>query len=269
MNPMNHKISHWLRNLVVTWWLPTLLVIFWWMVSADSKNFFFPPLSKIMWVLYRDLSSGLLVKHLIFSLFNMTAGLAYAIVLGVLMGLCIGEFKTVRRATGPLLNFLRSVPPAAIVPIVIVAMGTGSAPKIFIIALACFWPVLLNTIDGVRGIPTQMIDTARAFKIPLHLMLWRVLFMAALPQIMAGIRVALAVALVLMVISEFFGASQGIGFYIREKKETFAMAETWAGTILVGILGYILSSIFLKLERWLLSWYFQDENNAQSQPKVS
>ena len=187
----------------------------------------------------------------------MFAGLFIAIVLGVLFGLIIGEFRSFRQATTPTLNFLRSVPPAAIVPIVIIAMGTGAAPKIFIIALSCFWPILLNTIDGVRGISSQMIETTRAFKIPLFLVLRRVLFMGALPQIMAGIRVALAIALVIMVISEFFGASTGLGYYIRQQKEMFALVETWAGTLLVGILGYIISSIFLKIETWTLGWYFQ------------
>ena len=118
--------------------------------------------------------------------------------------------------------------------------------------------VLPVVIDGVRGIPPQLRDTVKAFRIPLALRFRRVLVMAALPQIMAGIRIAIAVALVLMVISEFFGASVGVGFYINEAKQRFAMPETWAGTVLIGILGYVLSALFLRLERWLLAWYFQD-----------
>lgn len=244
------------------WWLPVGLIVIWWVASAGSTSFYFPPLNKIVAALFRDLASGLLLKHLAFSLTNMAIGLAYATVLGVIIGLLVGYFKTLRQATSPLLNFFRSIPIAAIVPIVIVAMGTGAAPKIFIIGLACFWPILLNTIDGVRGVPQQMIETSRAFSIPLPLLFWRVLFMAALPQIMAGIRVAVSVALVLMVVSEFFGASQGIGFFISESKQHFAMVETWAGTLLVGILGYVLSALFLKIEAWLLSWYFQEARSS-------
>ncbi len=250
-------LPQWLINIISLWTLPVLVVVLWWFVSADSSSFFFPPLKNILAVLYRDLASGLLTSYLLVSLTNMCIGLAYAIVLGVLCGLIIGEFRALREATSPLINFFRSIPPAAIVPIVIVAMGTDSAPKILIIALACFWPNLLNTIDGVRSIPVQMLETNKAFRIPFHLMLWRVLLMGALPQILAGIRIALAAALVLMVISEFFGASEGVGFYIRDKKETFAMTEAWAGTVLVGIFGYILSTVFLKIESWLLGWYFQ------------
>lgn len=251
-------------QFIVAWWLPVLLFSIWWFVSYDSTSFFFPPLHKILASLYDGFASGILVKHTLASLFNMFSGLAIAITLGISIGLIIGEFKSVRNATAPTLNFLRSIPPAAIVPIVIIAMGTDSSPKIFIIALSCFWPILLNTIDGVRGISVQMTETTKAFKIPLFLVLRRVFLMAALPQIMAGIRIALAVALVIMVISEFFGASVGLGYYIRQQKEIFALVETWAATILVGILGYIISSIFLKIEARLLAWYFQTPRNKKS-----
>lgn len=247
-----------LKRFVALWWLPVTLVAGWWFLSLGRDSFYFPSLQKILAVLWRDLTTGNLLAWLGISLGNMAAGLAIAIVAGTLIGLLIGEFEGLRRAATPTLNFLRSIPPAAIVPLVIVAMGIGSAPKIFIIALACFWPVLLNTIDGVRGIPPQLRDTVKAFRIPLALRFRRVLVMAALPQIMAGIRIAIAVALVLMVISEFFGASVGVGFYINEAKQRFAMPETWAGTVLIGILGYVLSALFLRLERWLLAWYFQD-----------
>lgn len=253
------KFGRRLKKLGVQWWLPVLLIVLWWVLSTESTNFYFPPLQKILLVLWRDMTSGPLFPYMIFSLGNMAAGLTIAIILGVLFGLIIGEYREVREATMPTLNFLRSVPPAAIIPIVIIAMGIGAAPKIFIIALACFWPILLNTIDGVRSMATELRDTARAFRIPQTLYFRRVLVMAAMPQIMAGIRVAIAVALVLMVISEFFGASSGLGFYINDSKQKFAMPETWAGTMLIGVLGYLLSSIFMAFERWTLAWYFQSE----------
>jgi ABC-type nitrate/sulfonate/bicarbonate transport system permease component len=244
------------------WWLPVAIVVLWWLGSQNSSSFFFPPLSKIISVTLRDLGSGVLWSHLFTSLANMVMGLSIATFLGVAFGLLIGELKGLREATAPFLNFLRAIPPAAIVPIVIVALGTDAAPKVFLISFACIWPILLNTIDGVRGINPQLIETARAFRIPFSLRNRRIYIMAALPQIMAGIRISLAIALVLMVISEFVGASKGLGFYIREQKEAFAMAEAWGGTILTGFLGYLLSAIFLRFERWTLAWHFQDRDNA-------
>lgn len=251
-----------LKQILWLWWLPVALVALWWIGSAESGNFFFPPLSRIVEVTWRDLTNGILVGHMSASLWNMALGLGFATVLGVLFGLVIGESRAIREATGPFLNFVRAIPPAAIVPIVIVAMGTGPAPKVFIIAFACVWPILLNTVDGVRGMNPQLMETARAFRIPFALRNRKILFMAALPQIMAGLRIALAISLVLMVIGEFVGASKGLGFYIREKKEAFALAEAWGGTILTGILGYLLSAIFLRFERWALKWHFHSDDNG-------
>jgi len=251
------RYLHSTKNILWLWWLPVLLIALWWLVSTQSSSFFFPPLSKILEVALRDFGNGTLWKHLGSSLGNMAMGLTIATLLGVSLGLIIGESKWLRETTGPFLNFVRAIPPAAIVPLVIVAMGTGPAPKVFIIAFACVWPILLNAIDGVRGMNPQLMETARAFGIPFWLRTRKILLMAALPQIMAGIRIALSVALVLMVISEFVGASSGLGFYIREKKESFAMAEAWAGTLLTGLLGYLLTVLFIWIETRMLKWHLQ------------
>lgn len=239
-------------------WLPVLIIAAWWFLSSGSKSFYFPPLGEILGALWTDLVDGPLLGHLRVSLGNLAAGLGIAILLGVSLGLLVGEMEMLRRITSPILNFLRAVPPASIVPIVIIALGVGAAPKIFVIALGCFWPILLNTIDGVRGTSPAVRETARAYRIPAHLVVCRVALPAAMPQIMAGIRVALAVGLVLMVISEFFGADSGVGFYITEASTRFATRQAWAGTILVGLLGYVLSAGFLLVERRVLAWYFQD-----------
>lgn len=261
-----YPIADRLLGLLRQAWLPALLVALWWWVSAGSKSFYFPPLSEILAALWHDLVYGPLAGYLATSLGNLALGLAIAIVLGVGFGLLVGEVDTLRNVTSPTLNFFRAVPPASIVPIVIIALGVGSAPKVFIIALGCFWPILLNTIDGVRGTSAAVRATARAYRIPAHLVILRVALPAAMPQIMAGIRVALAVALVLMVISEFFGADSGVGFYITEASTRFATRQAWAGTILVGILGYVLSAAFLVIERRVLAWYFQDAERLRRSP---
>lgn len=264
--PIVERAAALLRQL----WLPALLVALWWWASAGSKSFYFPPLSEILWALWTDLVSGPLLGFLATSLGNLAAGLVIAGVLGVAFGLVIGELEGVRRVASPTLNFFRAVPPASIVPIVIIALGVGAAPKIFVIALGCFWPILLNTIDGVRGTSPSVRETARAYRIPQHLVIFRVALPAAMPQIMAGLRIALAVGLVLMVISEFFGADSGVGFYITEASTRFATRQAWAGTILVGLLGYVLSAAFLLVERRVLAWYFQDSKRlarrAQRKP---
>lgn len=244
-------------------WLPAVLIALWWFVSDGSKSFYFPPLREIVGALWTDIVAGPLPFYLYVSLGNLALGLAIAIVTGIAFGLIIGEIESLRQVVTPTLNFFRAVPPASIVPLVIIALGVGAAPKVFIIALGCFWPILLNTIDGVRGISPAVRETVRAYRIPSRLILWRVALPAAMPQIMAGIRIALAVGLVLMVISEFFGSDAGLGYYITAASTRFATRQAWAGTILVGLLGYLLSSAFLIVELRLLAWYFQDAGPAR------
>ena len=263
MRTSGYAVADRVLALLAQLWLPVLLIGLWLFVSRDSTNFYFPPLHEILGVLWTDLAKGTLLSAIAVSIGNVAMGLAVAIVLGIASGLVIGQFEGLRRVASPTLNFLRAVPPASIVPIVIIALGVGAAPKVFVIALGSFWPILLNTIDGVRGTSAAVRDTVRAYRIPTPLGIWRVSLPAALPQIMAGIRVALAVALVLMVISEFFGADSGIGFYISDGANRFATRQTWAGTILVGTLGYVLSALFLVVERRLLGWYFQDTPRAR------
>jgi ABC-type nitrate/sulfonate/bicarbonate transport system permease component len=259
---MRFLILDFVIDIVRSVWLPACLLAIWLIASAGSTSIYFPPLADIGATLFRELFHGEMGRNLLLSLYNLAIGLAMAVVLGVALGLLVGRAEAFRRIVSPVLNFLRAVPPASIVPIIIIALGVGAAPKIFVIALGCFWPILLNTIDGVRGTSPALIETARAYRIPAVLFISRVALPAALPQIMAGIRVALAVGLVLMVISEFFGADAGIGFYITDASTRFAIQETWAGTILVGLMGYVLSSLFLLIERRLLYWYFQEEANA-------
>lgn len=253
-----------LLDLLRSIWLPVLLIATWWLASSGSTSFYFPPLSEIFSTLVREVFSGQLGPYLLLSLSNLAIGLSISIIAGVTFGLLIGRSEGFRLATAPTLNFLRAIPPASIVPIVVIALGVGAAPKIFIIVLGCFWPILLNTIDGVRGTSPALIETARAYRIPARLAILKVALPAALPQIMAGIRVSLAVGLVLMVISEFFGADAGVGFYITDASTRFAIRETWAGTLLVGVMGYVLSFGLVLIERRVLKWYFQDDRASLS-----
>lgn len=244
-------------------WLPVLLIALWWVASAGSTSFFFPPLSDVLAVLWRDLADGTLVAAAATSLVNVFAGLGIAVVLGIGLGLAIGMNPFLRAGLMPLLDFVRSVPGVALVPIIIVAFGVGRLPNIFLISQACIWAVLLNTIDGVRGTKESILDTARAYRLPLPLLVFRVLLPAAMPQIMAGIRIALSVSLTLMVVGEFFSGNSGIGFYVFGASERFLPHETWAGTILIALLGYLMNLGFLAVERRVLSWYFHNPRHSR------
>ena len=235
--------------------LPLLLFVAWWLATANSTSVFFPPLRTILSETGNDLLFGPLPRFLRFSLGNLAAGLGLATVAGVGFGLLLGLSPALNRLLDPALQFFRALPKVTLVPLIIGALGIGPMPKVLAIALGCVWPILLNTIDGVRGLETGHRDMARAYRLSPRLRLVHVVFPGALPQIVAGVRVALSVGVVIMVVSEIYGAEEGLGYYILSASRSFEVAKTWGGTLLVGLTGYALATGFAALERRMLSWH--------------
>ena len=238
-------------------WVPVVLIAAWWFFSAASTSVYFPPLSRIWDALVRAFVSGSLLADIASSLANIVLGLVIGSVVAIALGIAIGLNERLRRVLDPVLQFSRALPMTALIPIVIGAFGIGQAPKVFLIAFACLWPVLLNTADGVRAIPPETRDVLRIYRAPLALSIRRAILPAAMPQIMAGIRVALAVAIALMVLSELFSSTSGVGFFIYVASASFNLPNVWVGTIIAGLLGYALSLAFILFERTVLGWYFE------------
>lgn len=260
-----------LLRLLERVWLVALLAVVWWFASAGSTSVYFPPLAKIWDALVAGITDGTIRSDVAYSLTNIGLGLVIATVVGTALGILIGELERLRQVLDPFLQFIRSVPQSALIPVVIGALGIGQAPKIYVIAFACLWPVLLNTIDGVRAIPPAVRDMAQAYRIPRRLWLRRMVLPAAMPQIMAGVRVSLAVGVVVMVVSEIFSATAGIGHFINNAGSVFDISAAWAGTLIVGALGYLLSLAFIVVEKATLGWYFKsagaDSGNARTRTR--
>ncbi|GHF35096.1 ABC-type nitrate/sulfonate/bicarbonate transport system permease component [Amycolatopsis bartoniae] len=248
-------------------WLPVLILVLLLVFTAGSTDFYFPPVSTMLSTLWTEFVHGDLVADLGFSLRNILFGLAIATVVGVAAGLVIGEVRVLRLATAPLLDFARATPTVGFVPVIILALGIGTGPKVFLIFLGSVWPILLNTVSGVQAIVPAVHETARSYRIPWFLRFRRVILPGAVPQIVAGIRVALQIAVILMVVSEIYGSSVGLGNFILQSATNFEVADTWAGTILIGVLGYVLSVALLIAEHFLLGWYHQrPPRRAASRP---
>jgi ABC-type nitrate/sulfonate/bicarbonate transport system permease component len=167
----------------------------------------------------------------------------------------LGMSPLVRRVASPIVEFLRAIPAPALLPFALLVLGVGNSSKIFVIAFVCLWPILLNAIDGVSGVDPTLVDTGRVYRIPARDRLTRVVLPAAAPQIFAGMRTSLSLALILMVISEMVASSNGIGYFVLQSQRSFAIPEMWSGIILLGILGYLFNAVFLLLERRALAWH--------------
>jgi ABC-type nitrate/sulfonate/bicarbonate transport system permease component len=230
--------------------VPLALLALWAVWSANSDTFYYPPLTKILetfnetWVFER-VGSDVLP-----SLLRLTAGYAIAVVVAVGVGIPLGLNATARRAASPIVEFLRAIPPPALLPLAIVVIGVGNSMKVLLIAFVCLWPILLNTIDGIRGIDPTLNDTARVYGMPRLVTL-----PAAAPQIFAGMRTSLSLAVILMVISEMVASTNGIGFFVLQSQRSFAIPEMWSGILLLGILGYVLNLLFTLVERRVLAWH--------------
>jgi ABC-type nitrate/sulfonate/bicarbonate transport system permease component len=236
-------------------WLPVTAVAVWWFASEDSTSPFFPPLSVIVeafkdnWVFER------IEPDLVPSLARFGVGLAIATLAGVLVGLLLGLWTPARRATAPTVDFLRSIPAPALISIMILLLGFGNTMKVAAIAFASFFPILLNTIDGVRGVEPQQLEMARAYKLSQWHQIRSIVLPAATPQIFAGLRVSLAVALLVMAFSEMFAGTNGLGFFILFSQETYRIPDMWSGIVMLGIVGYTVNVLFLLVERRALRWH--------------
>jgi ABC-type nitrate/sulfonate/bicarbonate transport system permease component len=243
-------------------WLPVLLVALWWWLSSNSQSLFYPPLMEILAQVREVFLSSQADENLVPSLAHLFAGFALASVAGVLLGILLGLNRWVRAAVEPLVHFLRALPAPALLPFAIVAFGIGSTMKIWVIAFTAFFPILLNTIDGVRGRDPATIDVARAYRVPRWPRFASIVVPAALPQIFAGLRVGLQTALLLMVVSELVASTGGIGFVILQSQQVFDTPTMWAGIVVLGVLGYVLNWAFGRVERRVLGWYFTSHELA-------
>jgi ABC-type nitrate/sulfonate/bicarbonate transport system permease component len=235
--------------------LPLVLFALWWVTSASSTNFYFPPLSTIIDSLVEEWFGPRLADDVLPSLLRLAAGYFIAAIVGVTLGVLIGTYKRLRDLLEPVLEFFRAIPPPVIVPILMLIFGIENTMKIVVIAFGCMWPILLNTAEGVRAVDSVLSDTARTYRVSGAARLRHLILPAASPQIAAGLRQGLSVAIILMVISELFAASDGLGFAIVQAQRSFAIPEMWAGMIMLGLLGFLLSLLFRLVENRWLAWY--------------
>jgi ABC-type nitrate/sulfonate/bicarbonate transport system permease component len=223
-------------------------------VHLDSSKF--PRLSTILVEFRRLWLFSQFGTEVVPSLQRIALGLLIAVVVGIGLGIPIGLSRWARLWAMPHIEYWRAMPPPAILPIsIILVHSIGNTQKVSFIAFFCLFPILLNTIDGVRGIDPTQLETARSYNIPRRERIRRLVLPAASPQIAAGMRTAVSLAVIMMVLSEYFSSTNGVGYVLLVSKNTFQFTPMWAAILLIGVLGYVLNVIFLFAERRLLAWH--------------
>jgi ABC-type nitrate/sulfonate/bicarbonate transport system permease component len=253
-----------LRSVLLTVGLPLVILVAWWVLTAGSTSYFNPPLSTIVgtfgetWFAApsgKGFGESRFVQDVVPSVLRLLSGYAIAVVVGVTLGVAIGSSRALRAYAEPVLEFFRAIPPPVMVPILMLFLGIGTSMKIVVIAIGCLWPILLNTVEGVRGLDPVLRDTARAYRLGRVATVRHLVLRGASPQIVTGARQALSVGIILMVISEMFAAKDGLGFAIVQFQRSFAIPEMWSGVILLGVVGVLLSLVFRAVTNAVLGWY--------------
>jgi ABC-type nitrate/sulfonate/bicarbonate transport system permease component len=223
----------------------------------------FPPFSEVFVTFWRLTFTGTMVVLLLPSLKRLLIGYLLAFGLGVGLGILMGYFRTAYNFFEPITELLRPIPSPAYIPIAILFFGLGDEMKIFMIAFAAFFPILLNTYSGVRSVDLIQINTARTFGLGAGAILRKVIIPASSPQILTGMRISVAVSLILVVISEMVASVDGIGYYILSAQRSFRVREMYAGVLTLGLLGYVLNWLFLKFENSVIHWHLEAMKREQ------
>lgn len=214
-----------------------------------------PPLQMIFVGLLRLATGDLLFSATLPSLARLGVGFGIGVLVGSTLGVMIGYMRGLDPWVRPLLEYCRFVPAVAILPAALLLFGPTDFMRVFVIAFGCVFPVLLAAIDGARRVEPVLLDVARVSGLTTLEKLTRVILPATLPSLFSGIRIALGLALIMMVISELIAADNGLGFHILRSQRLFQTANVYAGVLVIGATGWALTAALLSLENRILGWH--------------
>ncbi|MFC5286945.1 ABC transporter permease [Actinokineospora guangxiensis] len=260
---MSARARTWLTGVTQRWAVFLVAVAAWELATRLAEDVFFPPPTTIVPTMLELWFSSAFGDHMVPGVGRMLLGWALAGVAGVALGILLGRSARAMSYLGPLFNFLRSVPPPLLVPFFVASVGVTNM-QLPTIIFGALWPVLLNTVDGARGVDATKVATAEVFRLTPVQWTLGVVLPAALPKVFAGLRLSLSIAVIVMVISELVGSVNGIGYLLVLAQQSYAIPEMWAWIITLGVLGHLFNSLLLIAERRALAWQPRHSLEAQT-----
>lgn len=238
-------------------WLTFGLILLLWEIStraAPKLQLYLPPISFVLTALGKSALSGPIVPHLAVTVGRFLQGYLLAAAIGVSLGIVLGYFRFLHSLLEMVIEFLRPMPSVAIIPVAVLMLGIGDSMIVAVTVYASLWPVLINTIDGVRHIESILIQTGRTFGLKRWQLLWQIILPAASPYVVTGLRIGLSIALILVTTAEMVAGSKGMGFFILDEERSMNSGNMYAGIFVVATLGYGLNRVFLLFEAKMLKW---------------
>lgn len=244
-------------------WLMALILIAWEVVARTNRTIFFPPLSSILAQFGRDWF-GSDPLHLFLSdkfwdtatpsLWRLARGWALAVAVGVIGGVLVARVRVIRLMYNPMIRFWMATPKVVLLPVALQIFGISDSLNIFLIFFGTVWLIMVNTADGVTGVDPMWLRSAHSLRLSRPMLYWRVMIPAASPQILAGMRVSIGVGLILMIISELYATTAGLGYQVLQQQETFQYVGMWSAFVLIALIGMLVNLVFALVEKRLLRW---------------
>ena len=234
--------------LLAAWQLSALYVV-------DTPTW--PPVTLVFKAWYENVADGTLLRHLLATLWRQMLGYSLAALLGIAFGLAMGYFRPLYNLFEPLVEVLRPIPGPAYLPVLVLFVGIGHEMKVVLILLASFFPILLNTYSGVRSIDRVQFDTARTLGLSTLQTFRELVIPAASPQILTGMRISLAISLILAILGEMIVSNDGLGYFTLLAQRTFKIPDMYAGIFTLALFGYVLNRLFLRCEARLIRWHIE------------
>jgi len=223
-------------------------------VGWVPETFISPP-SVVLSTLWDLMASGVLITHVKISMFRALFGFVFAALIGIPLGFFLGGwFHLFERIVTPVLRLLAEVNPFSLFPVFILLFGIGEISKVTMIFWVCLWPILLNTITGVKNVDELLIKSARSMGVGGKEMFFKVVLPAASPGIFHGLKTSCATAFFMLIAAEMIGASSGLGWLVFNAQNNYQIPKLFATTVTISALGLTLNYLFTKLEHKLVSW---------------
>jgi ABC-type nitrate/sulfonate/bicarbonate transport system permease component len=239
------------------WLSPIILVLIWELIGQLKlvDTFFLPKPTSIVKAMYEMALSGELLKHMEISIYRALTGYVLAAVLGIGFGIAICWSRIIDNILDPLFELIRPISTLGLIPLMIIWFGIGNGSKIAIIFKACFFPILLNTIAGIRGVNSKLIQAGRSLGAS-ELQLWKkVILPAAMPVIFTGMRISTAISMMAVVGVELFSSDSGLGFIIIDSQRAFATDKMFVGILSLSVVGFLMDYFARILGMRYLSWH--------------
>lgn len=234
-----------------------------WKLTSGSTSPFVPSLGLVLERFQAIFLFDKMLSDLSRSVIRLVVTFVVAVGLGVTIGVVLGVSRTARLMSQPVVTYLRSIPPPAMVPVAFVLLGHGDRMIIAIAIFVCLWPIVLNTQDGIAELDRTMMASARAYGLSGKRRLFLIILPAISPRIFAGMRISLTFAFIMVIITEIMAATEGLGYLLTRARNSFNIPDMWASILMIGVMGYMSTILFGMVERRVLRWHRESRRSIE------